>query len=314
MHKKLRIVLVGHGVLTHALLCALSVNAQCKVVAVYLWSARPRASAASKRYDQPTRRLARGKGITRLRCNSINDREFAKGLDDLNADCVLIGSWGEKLTTVLDTQGVLFVNCHPSLLPAHRGANPYFATILAGDTESGVSFHFIDEDYDTGAVILQKKLIVNDTDTGYTLRQRCSELAASMVDQLIDKLSDPDLIDVIAQSDLGEPSYSCHVTLEDAQIDLNDDAVTIHRRIRAVMPWRQANIVINRMCRLVIGVAQLRPAQDNSSRHGSIVEIANDIMWFNAGDQDIGFKQPQLTVLGIILPWSWSKRLMRCIW
>ena len=306
-----RILLAGHGVLTHALLQALLVNTKCEVAGVFLWSNRTEASVAAKHYDQASRQLARREGVTELRYKSINEHEFVTYLEKSKIDCVLIGSWGEKLTTALDIKDILVVNCHPSLLPKHRGANPYFTTILAGDIESGVSFHLVDEGYDTGPLILQNRLAVHETDTGYSLRQRCSELAASMVDQLVDILGDQASMEITAQENLEEPSYSRQVTQADALIDWRKDASEIHRQIRAVTPWRQPNFWVNRVTRLVISTAQTRSAKDNKTKRGTVMEINNDTIWINAGDQDIGFEQPRLAILGILLPWAWSKSLLR---
>lgn len=52
------------------------------------------------------------------------------------------------------------VNVHPSLLPRHRGADPYFWTIFHGDTETGVTAHWMTPHYDDGDVIAQWKFPV----------------------------------------------------------------------------------------------------------------------------------------------------------
>jgi methionyl-tRNA formyltransferase len=49
---------------------------------------------------------------------------------------------------------------HPSLLPRHRGPNPYFAAIDAGDTETGVTVHRLEAEYDTGAILDRERLRV----------------------------------------------------------------------------------------------------------------------------------------------------------
>jgi methionyl-tRNA formyltransferase len=51
---------------------------------------------------------------------------------------------------------------HPSLLPRHRGPDPTTWAILAGDLETGVSAHRIERDYDTGAVLMQERLVVEE--------------------------------------------------------------------------------------------------------------------------------------------------------
>jgi methionyl-tRNA formyltransferase len=54
------------------------------------------------------------------------------------------------------------IGVHPSLLPRHRGPNPYFWTIDAGDREAGVTLHELAPEYDTGATLLQRAIPVGE--------------------------------------------------------------------------------------------------------------------------------------------------------
>jgi methionyl-tRNA formyltransferase len=56
------------------------------------------------------------------------------------------------------------IGVHPSLLPRHRGPNPYFWAIDSGDSETGVTVHHLEPEYDTGAIIAQRRLPVGDRD------------------------------------------------------------------------------------------------------------------------------------------------------
>ncbi len=69
------------------------------------------------------------------------------------------------------------LNIHPSLLPAFGGPGMYgskihAAAITRGVRWSGVTVHFVDEDYDTGPILLQKPVPVHQSDTPETLAQR----------------------------------------------------------------------------------------------------------------------------------------------
>lgn len=52
------------------------------------------------------------------------------------------------------------IGVHPSLLPRHRGPNPFYWAIDAGDSETGVTVHRLDADYDSGAILAQRRLAV----------------------------------------------------------------------------------------------------------------------------------------------------------
>lgn len=64
------------------------------------------------------------------------------------------------------------INVHPSLLPAFPGANPVPDTLTYGVKVTGVTFHFVDENMDTGPIIDQRTVPVYDTDDEESLHQR----------------------------------------------------------------------------------------------------------------------------------------------
>lgn len=79
----------------------------------------------------------------------------------------------------LPPQGTL--NIHPALLPRHRGLFPYFWVIVAGETETGTTIHWVDEKFDTGDLLLQEKIPVTSEDTITSLSYRCAVLGAEML-------------------------------------------------------------------------------------------------------------------------------------
>lgn len=73
------------------------------------------------------------------------------------------------------------INIHPALLPKYGGKGMYGskvheAIIAAGDTESGITIHYVDEVYDHGEIIFQAKCPVTETDTAETLAQKIHAL------------------------------------------------------------------------------------------------------------------------------------------
>jgi len=73
------------------------------------------------------------------------------------------------------------INVHPALLPKHGGKGMYGAKVheavlAAGDSESGISIHLMDEHVDTGPILLQKKCPVEADDTIDTLKERIQSL------------------------------------------------------------------------------------------------------------------------------------------
>jgi phosphoribosylglycinamide formyltransferase-1 len=85
------------------------------------------------------------------------------------------------------------INIHPALLPNYGGKGMYGnkvheAVIAAGDKESGISIHFINEHYDEGELIFQAKCLINEGDTADMLAKKIHELEHTHFPQIIDKV------------------------------------------------------------------------------------------------------------------------------
>jgi folate-dependent phosphoribosylglycinamide formyltransferase PurN len=82
---------------------------------------------------------------------------------------------------LLDLPKCGVINIHPALLPRHRGLFPYFWVITAGETETGVTIHWVDEKFDTGQLLLQEKINVTPDDTIQSLSYKSSLVGAEML-------------------------------------------------------------------------------------------------------------------------------------
>lgn len=85
------------------------------------------------------------------------------------------------------------VNLHPSLLPLHGGKGMYGshvheAVLAAGERESGITIHYVNQDYDAGEVIFQARCPVRSDDTSETLARRVQELEHAYFPQVVEKL------------------------------------------------------------------------------------------------------------------------------
>jgi methionyl-tRNA formyltransferase len=110
------------------------------------------------------RRVRRVLGSRVLEANSLaSELENAvdAALEHAAPDLVVSWFWTRKLPVRWLSRGRLgALGVHPSLLPRHRGPNPYFWAIDAGDAETGVTVHRLEAEYDTGAVLDREPLRV----------------------------------------------------------------------------------------------------------------------------------------------------------
>lgn len=171
-----------------------------------------------------------------VKAKSANSAQFKKEILRLNADLIIVGTWGEKIKKpIIDLPKLATVNVHPGLLPKYRGPNPYLEAIRNMEKESGVTFHLMDETFDHGPILLQKTVKIEPTDTGKELRERITTIAREGVAELIKDL-DTEIVIPIEQ-DEKHASYFPQISEDEVMIDFSKSADEISAYIRAFHPW-----------------------------------------------------------------------------
>ncbi|MAJ91429.1 MAG: phosphoribosylglycinamide formyltransferase [Legionellales bacterium] len=133
--------------------------------------------------------IANEKNIKTIHFNSfpsqnINeiDVSICKVLHDNKVDIVLLAGFMKKVgPVVLEKFEGRILNVHPSLLPKHGGKglygmNVHREVISAGDKESGATIHLVNNEYDEGAILAQKSVIVGSKETAESLASKVLEI------------------------------------------------------------------------------------------------------------------------------------------
>ena len=127
------------------------------------------------------------------------------------------------------------INVHASLLPRGRGAAPIQASILAGDAETGVTIMQMDKGVDTGAVLSQHAIPIEDEDTGETLFKKLSVLGADLLIETLPRYLSGELKP--QAQDESKATYAPILKKEDGLLDFTRPAEELARRVRAFNPW-----------------------------------------------------------------------------
>ncbi len=126
--------------------------------------------------------VARKYGVSVTEQVNVNTEEFRKYLRDAGVEFIVSISGTQMYRKDLLAQtpkGI--VNCHGALLPKYRGLMPSFWTLANGETEGGVSVHFVDAKLDNGPILVQKKYRINPQDTLEDIMARSKDLAAEAI-------------------------------------------------------------------------------------------------------------------------------------
>lgn len=119
---------------------------------------------------------------------------FIPDLQSHRIDFIVLAGFLWKIPqTLLAAFPNSIVNIHPALLPKYGGKGMYgarvhAAVIEAGDAESGITIHYVDEHYDNGDIIFQDKCLVSSTDTPETLAQKIHQLEHEHFPRVIEQV------------------------------------------------------------------------------------------------------------------------------
>lgn len=135
------------------------------------------------------------------------------------------------------------VNLHPSLLPAYRGTNSVAWVIINGERETGFSYHRMDEKFDTGSILLQERILVEETDTAFSLFHRQISRAMARLEEVIEKMVKGDT----GFAQVGEASYYARQLPFGGVIDPRWSEAQVERFIRGMTfpPFPPAMVELN---------------------------------------------------------------------
>lgn len=135
------------------------------------------------------------------------------------------------------------INSHFSLLPQWRGADPITFAILSGQQKTGVSLMLIDEGMDTGKLLAQKSLAIEESETTDRLTEKLIILSDEMLQTSIPRYLDGTL-KPRRQPHPDRATYSRKITKLDGEIDWTKPAIQIEREIRAFNVWPKSHAQI----------------------------------------------------------------------
>ena len=104
------------------------------------------------------------------------DKAIGDYLEDLNVDLIVLAGYMKILTKPFTQRFAgKILNIHPSLLPKYPGLDTYQRALENSDSEHGTTVHFVNEEVDSGAIVLQAKVPIFPGDTVGEIELRTRE-------------------------------------------------------------------------------------------------------------------------------------------
>ena len=178
------------GTPTFALPSLEKLNARYELLSVFTKIDKVNARGNKIIYS-PIKDFALANNLKIYQPENFKDNALIDEIRAMEPDLIVVVAYGKILPKeVLDIPKYGVINLHSSLLPRFRGAAPINAAIIHGDSKSGVSIMYVEEELDAGPVILQKETEISDEDTFLTLHDRLKDMGADLLVEAIELIKD----------------------------------------------------------------------------------------------------------------------------
>lgn len=212
-----------------------------EVVAVWTQPDKP-AGRGNKVSLSPIKELAISRGLVVHQPARIKTDEARRLFASHDADVAVVVAYGRILPAqFLRAPRRGCINLHFSLLPKYRGAAPVNWAIVNGEQKTGVTTMFIEEELDSGPILLQRDSEIGAEETTPQLMARLADMGAELLSETLAQVNT-----ITPRPQRGEEATLAPLLIkEDGLIDWSMDAFAIERRVRGFQPWPNAYTFCN---------------------------------------------------------------------
>lgn len=182
-------------------------------------------------------------GLPLLQPEKLKDPLFLEQLASYQANLFVVVAFRMLPAVVWQMPELGTFNLHASLLPQYRGAAPINFAIINGETETGLTTFFLNEEIDMGAVIMRERVGIRPDETAGELHDELMLLGNKLVVETIKKV-EQGTVEPLPQEELAEGQTlkpAPKISKEFCNIDWSQDCLTVYNHIRGLSPYPAAH-------------------------------------------------------------------------
>ena len=238
VNSQLKIVFMGTPEFAVASLDAL-VNAGYNIVGVITAPDKP-SGRGMQLNESAIKKYALEKNLKILQPEKLKNPEFIDELKSLNADLQIVVAFRMLPEIVWNMPPMGTINVHASLLPQYRGAAPINWAIINGEKETGITTFKLQHEIDTGNILLQEKIKIDEDETAGELHDKLKVLGAKVLVKTIQQIENGNIKEqsqfTIFNSQV-KIKHAPKIFTETCKIDWNNNTENIYNLIRGLSPY-----------------------------------------------------------------------------
>ena len=212
------------------------------VVGVVTMPDKP-AGRGHKLQFSPVKQYAVDNNLHVIQPEKLKAEEFVNELRSLNADLFIVVAFRMLPEVVWAMPRLGTFNLHGSLLPQYRGAAPLNWAVINGEKETGITTFFLTHEIDTGKIIQQEKIAINEEDNVGTIHDKLmimgGDLVLDTVKNIIAGTIAPKPQEELYASE-SELKPAPKIFKETCHLDFNNPTENIHNLVRGLSPYPAA--------------------------------------------------------------------------
>jgi methionyl-tRNA formyltransferase len=248
------------------------IDAKENVVAVITQPDRPKGRGL-KVTQSAVKELALTYNIPVHQPEKIKDKAAIELVKNIAPDLIVVVAYGKILPKeIIDAPKYGSINVHASLLPKYRGAAPIQWALINGDKMTGITIQKVAEALDSGDIILQEKINIDDDDNIKTLASKLFDIGSKLLIKAVGMIKSGNVS--YTEQDERAVTLAPQLNKSTGEIKWDKSAKEIFDLIRGCDPWPVAYTYFNgKMFKIfssAIGIAE------KEHKPGEVVEIAKD--------------------------------------
>ena len=216
----------------------------------------------------------------------LTPRKIKEEYNDIintEADIIITCAYGQIIPRViLDYPKYNCINVHASLLPKLRGGAPIHHAIIDGYNKTGITIMYMDESMDSGNIIKQEAVEINNLDNQETLQNKLINVGKELLIKTLPSIFNNTNESIV--QDLNQVTFANIISRNDEHINFKDSSINIYNKVRGLYPNPTGYIILNderlKICECIIG-------ENVTGKESTITNVYKDKIGIKSIDKEI---------------------------
>ncbi len=287
---KIRIVFMGTPAFAIPSLDLLQQAEDVEVMGVVTATDKLGGRGRKKVIQSAVKRYAIQHNLPVLQPKNLKSPEFHQELSRLQPELLVVVAFRMLPEVVWRLPTLGTINLHASLLPAYRGAAPINWAIIRGEKTTGLTTFFIDEKIDTGMILQQVEVSIDEADNAGSLHDRMMDAGGQLVLTTVRSIRDHNY--QLTPQDDSKVSKAPKIFHDDAQIDFGQSSHDVYNFIRGMSPYPGAWTIFDGKTMKILGASSTNQKSDYEP--GTWLSDGSSQVWITTNERDIELQEVQM--------------------